>query len=221
MTALNVINLNTSRESIRVDSILNKADDLKKSYGRINHVLRLGELLAPVSEASFFAEPKKIIKDQLTLFTVPGFVGSTLRFSATISKLHSSRLNKTEKLQRTVLPALRYAQSCTTLLQYICALKLVDLKKISTPLSAINAIARLILSGSGFYRQLQRLDHSFSQPRNEGFLFFKNLLDLYSALLCFVTFFFSLAASPYWMLAASSLLLISTMVDNLLKFVLD
>jgi hypothetical protein len=148
-------------------------------------------------------------------------VGSTLRFSDAISKLHSAHLNKVEKLQRSVLPTLRYVQSCSTLLQYISVLQLVDLKKISAPLSAINAIARLILSGSSFYKQVQRLDHSFAPTRNEGFLFFKNLLDLYSALLCFITFFFSLTTSPYWMLAASSLLLIATMVDNLLKFVLD
>jgi hypothetical protein len=152
---------------------------------------------------------------------MPGFVGGTLRFSDAISALYSSHLNKVEKLQRSVLPTLRYAQSCCTLLQYISAIQLVDLKKISTPLSAISAIARLILRGNDFYKQIQRQQHSFSPTRNEGFLFFKNLLDLYNALLCFIIFFFSLSASPYWMLTASSLLLIASMVDNLLKFILD
>jgi len=219
--AISEINLNINRRGAYVDSFFNKMHGFKKSYGRINNFLRFGEVLVPPTAVSLFSQPKKILKEQQSLFTIPGFVGSTLRFSNTISELHSSPLSKTERVKKSILPTLRYVQSCSTLLQYISTIRLVDLKKISQPLSAINAIARMVLSVSAFYTQIQRLDRSFESTRKEGFLFFNNLLNLYSALLCFITFFFSLSTSPSWMLAVSTLLLVSTLVDNMLKFVLD
>ena len=221
MTILNTININNNRIRESVDSFFDKMHGFKKSYGRINHLLRWGELLSPPATASFLTQPQKIIKEQLGILTIPGFVGSTFRFSNAISKLVSSNIDKVEKVKRSVIPLLRYTQSCSTLLQYISAIQLLDLKKLSQPLIAIHALARLILSVSAFYTQIQRLQHSFSEIRNEGFLFFKNLLDLYSAIFCLIIFFFSFSASPFWMLTASSLMLVTALVDNLVKFVLD
>lgn len=221
MSLLNGINFNSYLELAKVDLFFNKIGEFKKSYSQINQFLHFGEVLSPPEVALSFGKPKNILKEQLGLFAIPGFIGSTLRFSNTISKLQASSINKIERVKESIIPSLRYIQSCSAFLQYLSTMRFVDLKNLGASLPGITVVTRLILSIHSFCVQIQRQSHSFSPTRNEGFLFFKNLLDLYSALFCLIVFFFSLSTSPYWILTATGFLLVSALMDKLLKFILD
>lgn len=221
MTALKPIYLLQdfrSKESTGA-SFFSKMYTVKSSYSNINKFLRLGEALASTSSASFFHPSQKIIKEQLGLLTAPSFIASTRRYYDTLSTLRT--LNKGEALKGSVLPTLRFVQSGATLLQYVHTLRLVNISGALKSLSAINGLARLLLCGHSFAGQIKRQAHSFTPTRNEGFLFFRNLLNFYSAVFFLITFSLNLCASPYWMLTTSSFLLIAALVDNLLRYVLD
>jgi len=221
MTALKPIYILPDSKDKRTlsGSFFNKMYAVKSSYSQLNKFLRLGEALAPAAATSLLYQPQKIIKEQLGLLTIPGFIGSTRRFYTKLSALCT--LGKVEALKGSVLPTLSYAQSSCTLLHYVHTLRLVDISSALKPLSAINGIARLILCAHSFFKQVKRQIHSFTPTRKEGFLFFRNLLNFYSAVFFLLTFLLNLTASPYWMLAVSSFLLIAALVDSLLKFVLD
>jgi hypothetical protein len=221
MTALKPIYfLSASKtKSDSSEAFINKMYAFKSSYSHVNKFLRLGEALTSTTTASLFHHPQKIVKQQLGLFTIPGFIISSRRFYDKISGLRT--LSKVEALKSSILPTLHYAQSSGTLLQYLHTLRLVNISEALRPLSAVNGLARLILCGHSFATQIKRQVHSFTPTRTEGFLFFRNLLNFYSAVFFFITFFLNLTTSPYWMLAVSSFLLFATLVDSLLKFVLD
>lgn len=221
MTVLKPINLLPEFSSKRTmsASFFDEVYAAKSSYSKINKFLRMGEALTPATSASFFQPSQKIIKEQLGLLTVPSFIASARRYYDKLSTLCT--LSKAQAVKSSVLPTLRFAQSGATLLQYVHTLRLVNISGALRPLSAINGIARLILCGYSFAKQIKRQARSFTPTRNEGFLFFRNLLNFYSAVFFLITFSLNLCTSPYWMLAVSSFLLVATLVDNLLQFVLD
>ncbi len=221
MTALKPIYFSQDSKSKRStnSSFFSEMYTIKSSYSSINKFLRIGEALAPSTSAPFFHPSQKILKEQLGLFTVPSFIAGARRYYDKLSTLCT--LSKVEALKGSVVPTLRFVQSGTMLLQYVHTLRLVNISAALRPLSAINGIARLIICGRSFVAQIKRQSHAFTPTRNEGFLFFRNLLNFYSAVFFLITFFLNLCASPYWMLAASSFLLVATLVDNLLRLVLD